>query len=183
MTLETPVSETLYCANHPQTATQLRCNKCGKPVCTRCIVRTPVGYRCKDCMRSQQQAFETAVWYDYVIAAVIAAPLAAIATAFAGLLGFFVLFLGPVVGGVVAELIRAAVRRRRGQYLPLVAAAAFVAGAALVVALPLLGGLLAALTGAGAGALGRAGLSVLWPIVFSVLGASAVYARLRGISI
>ena len=103
------VAETLYCANHPQTPTSLRCNKCGKPICARCAVRTPVGYRCKDCVRGQQQLFETALWYDYVVAAIIAAPLAAIAGFLVMSLGFFVFFLSPVVGGAVAELVRAAV--------------------------------------------------------------------------
>ena len=92
------VSETLVCANHPQVATSLRCNKCGKPICARCAMRTPVGYRCKDCVRGQQQIFETAFWYDYVLAAVIAAPLAAIAGVLVMSLGFFVFFLAPVAG-------------------------------------------------------------------------------------
>jgi len=47
-------------------------------------VRTPVGYRCRECVRGQQQVFETAVWSDYVIAAVVVAPLALL-TAFTGL--------------------------------------------------------------------------------------------------
>ena len=35
-----------YCANHPGVETSLRCNKCGKPICAKCAVRTPTGYRC-----------------------------------------------------------------------------------------------------------------------------------------
>jgi hypothetical protein len=176
-------AETLYCANHPQTPTQLRCNKCGKPVCSRCIVRTPVGYRCKDCLRMQQQVFETALWYDYVIAGVIAAPLAGLACFFASFAQFFVILLAPVAGGVIAEIVRAAVRRRRGRYLTLVTAGAFVVGCAPLIALPLLGGLLAAFTGQGGGFLLGVLWSALWPLVFCVLGAGTVYARLRGISV
>ena len=37
--------ESLTCANHPDRETLLRCNKCGKPICISCAVRTPVGYR------------------------------------------------------------------------------------------------------------------------------------------
>ncbi|MEN6392186.1 MAG: B-box zinc finger protein, partial [Anaerolineaceae bacterium] len=29
---------TLYCTNHPQTETSLRCNRCDKPICTKCAV-------------------------------------------------------------------------------------------------------------------------------------------------
>src|SRR5574337_317867 len=133
------VSETLVCANHPQTPTALRCNKCGKPICSRCAVRTPVGYRCKECVRGQQQIFETAMWYDYLLAAVIAAPLAAIAGFFVVQLIWFSLLLAPVVGGAVAEIVRWAVRRRRGRYLSLVAAGAFVLGCLPLVLATLLG--------------------------------------------
>lgn len=177
-------AETFYCANHPQTPTQLRCNKCGKPVCAKCVVRTPVGYRCKECLRVQQQVFETALWYDYVIAGGLAALLAGLAGFFAVFAQFFVILLAPVAGGVIAEIVRVAVRRRRGRYLTLVTTGAFVLGCAPLIVLPLLGVLLAVLTGsAGGGLLLSALWGVLWPLVFCVLGASTVYARLRGISV
>ena len=43
--------ETLRCATHPDAATNLRCGKCGKPICPKCLVQTPVGARCRDCAR------------------------------------------------------------------------------------------------------------------------------------
>lgn len=183
MTEAPATTETLYCANHPQTETALRCNRCNKPICARCVVRTPVGYRCRECVRGQQQVFETALWYDYVVAAVIALPLALLGAAFLGRLGFFVIFLAPMAGGITAEIIRAAVRRRRGRYLPLTATLAFALGCLGVVALPWLAVLLAAFAGAPLEGLGRFALGSLWPLIFSVLASSTLYTRLRGISI
>jgi hypothetical protein len=37
------------CSYHPDVMTGLRCSRCGKPICPRCGVRTPVGLRCPDC--------------------------------------------------------------------------------------------------------------------------------------
>src|SRR6185437_7408292 len=37
------------CSYHPNVLTRLRCSKCGKPICPRCAVETPVGFRCPDC--------------------------------------------------------------------------------------------------------------------------------------
>jgi len=37
------------CTYHPNVRTRLRCSKCGTPICPRCAVETPVGYRCPDC--------------------------------------------------------------------------------------------------------------------------------------
>ena len=183
MTDAAPHAETLYCANHPTTETSLRCNKCGKPICPRCAVRTPVGYRCRECVRGQQQVFETALWYDYVIAAVIAAPLAAISAMLLGSLGFFVIFLAPIAGGVTAEIIRVAVRRRRGRYLPLAATIAFVAGCLFIVVLPWLAVVLALLAGVPLNEIAGLGLRSLLPLIYTALASSTLYARLRGIAI
>jgi len=121
----------LFCANHPTVETMLRCNRCGKPICTRCAVQTPVGYRCKECVGRQQAVFYTGGVLDYVIAGAIALVLGGIAGYLMTLLGawFFALILGPAVGMGVAEAVRMAVRRRRSRYLWAVVAVAMVAGA------------------------------------------------------
>ena len=77
MTLEpqTPQYQTLYCVNHPQRETLLRCNRCNNPICIECAVLTPTGYRCKDCIRGQQKTFDTAVPLDFVWAGLIAVAL------------------------------------------------------------------------------------------------------------
>jgi hypothetical protein len=182
-TTTTSAGETLYCANHPQTATSLRCNKCNKPICTRCAVLTPVGYRCKECVRGQQQVFETALWYDYLTAPITAAILGGLAGALLTVLGWFVIFLAPVAGGVVAEIVRAIVRRRRGRNMFMAAAIGYVVGC-----LPLfVPGLLALVLGGLGGDLGRAGLGsllgLLWPLIYVVVATGTFFARLRGINV
>ena len=125
----------LYCANHPNAETVLRCNRCGKPICTRCAVQTPVGYRCKECVGQQQAVFYSGGVGDYVIGAVIALVLGGVASYLMTLLGawFIALILGPAIGIGIAEVVRLAVRRRRSRYLWLV-----VDGAIIVSALPVL---------------------------------------------
>jgi hypothetical protein len=173
--MDATAPDTLFCANHPRTPTALRCNKCGKPICPKCAVRTPVGYRCRECVSQQQQVFETARWYDYALAVVLAAPLAGVAGALLLNLSYFVIFLAPVAGGVVAEVVRWAVRRRRGRYLPLAAAGGFALGCLPLFIFPLYITLLAR-SGAGL-------FSLIWALAYAVIGASTLFARLRGISI
>jgi len=84
--------ETLYCANHPNVETSLRCRSCEKPICAKCAVLTPTGYKCKECVRGQQKVFNTAVWYDYVLAFVIAGVLSYIGSLITGRLGWFIIF-------------------------------------------------------------------------------------------
>ncbi len=172
----------MYCANHPTVETTLRCNRCNKPICAKCAVLTPTGYRCKECVRGQQKIFVTAHTYDYPLAFVVAAILAYIGS-FSAMLGFFVIFLAPIAGGIIGEAIRRITGRRRAKLLFQLAAAGAILGALL----PILfrGGLalLVALMGGGAG-YGFGGLlGLIWYGVYLILMVPSMYYRLSGISI
>ena len=39
----------MQCAAHPNIETELACSRCGKAICPRCMVHTPVGARCREC--------------------------------------------------------------------------------------------------------------------------------------
>ena len=172
---------TLVCANHPQRETGLRCNRCGKPICSSCAVRTPVGYRCQECVRSQQKLFDTAFRRDYIIAVVITAVSAGIGLGILRFFGIIGLLLAPLLGGGVAELIRRAVNRRRSRRLPLIASIGAAVGAVPHMVLPLLS-VLAVLTGGyEISALPSVLLSALWPLLQAGLMISALYYRLGGI--
>ena len=41
----------MKCATHPKIETNLKCGKCGKAICPKCLVQTPVGARCPDCAK------------------------------------------------------------------------------------------------------------------------------------
>src|SRR3972149_6709727 len=165
MTANTAEPTITFCANHPDRETALRCNRCGKYICVKCARRTPIGYRCKECVNQQQQIFETALWYDYVIAVVVSAILSGIAGALVTILGWFVFFLAPVAGGVIAEVVRVAVRKRRGKYLPWGAAGGAVLGGLPLCAIPALAAIFS-------GGDLRALLGILWPTLYIVLAAS-----------
>lgn len=173
--------QTMVCANHPDRSTTLRCNRCEKPICTSCAVLTPVGYRCKECVKGQQAVFETATSLDYVLAFVIAAVGSAMATALLNFIGFWGIFVAPVIGGALAEAIRYAVRRRRGFRLPMTAAIGAIVGVLLNLVVPVFNAILMFTSGFGFNLLAAAGLELVWPIVYGGLMASAIYYRLRGI--
>lgn len=131
--------EVLYCLEHPQVETRLRCSKCGNPICPRCAVQTPVGFRCPQCVRSQQAIFYTATPLDYAIAGIVGLVISTIAAFILGQVGFFlVIILGPVAGGAIAEVVRWAIRRRRGRWIWLVVSGCIVVGALVVAFYPLL---------------------------------------------
>lgn len=172
-----PEPETLYCYVHPDRPTLLRCNRCGRPICTSCAVLTPTGYRCKECVKSQQKIFVTARWWDYPLAVLIAGVLgyigSLIVSQLGGFLGFITIFIAPIAGMIISEAVRFVTHKRRSKPLFFTAAAATFIGS-IIVSLSYIPFLF---LGGGLGSL----LRMLWPAVFAVLTTSTVYYRLAGI--
>lgn len=163
------LSEISTCYYHPKRETALQCNRCSKPICTSCAHSTPVGYRCKDCIKEQQETFYTALWYDHITATAVTIPLAAIASAIIPSIGWLTIFIAPFAGTLIAELVRLVTGRRRGRWLPLVVSASIVVGTAPA----LLGGLIGfALYSFYVG-------SILWQVVYLALAISSAYYRLK----
>ncbi len=179
----------VYCVNHPKTETLLRCNRCGRPVCIKCVERTPVGYRCKDCLNTQQAGYYTATPADYTVAAIVGVVASVAGGAIAMAIGYFLfeIFYAPFAGGIIAELIHRSAQKHRGRYLWLLACGTVIVGGVIgAVLFPLLvagprglsmarllsGGL--ALPFAAVGALFNLGF-----LIYVVLAVGTVYSRLR----
>ena len=160
------MTDTLYCANHPQTETMLRCNRCEKPICSKCAILTDTGYRCKDCVRGQQKAFETAEVIDYPISFIVATVLSYIGGLIVPRLSFFVIILAPIAGTVIAEAVRFSIRKRRANSLFITAAAG-----ALIGSLPGLVGKILVMDL----------LAILWYGIYTFTVATTVFYRLKGI--
>ena len=174
------LEETLYCVNHPKIETRLRCNRCGNPICPKCAVRTPVGFRCKQCIKGQQAAFYSATPLDYVIAVVIglvASTIAALIISAVGL--FFAFFVAPVAGGVIAEVVRWATGRRRGRWVWLVVSACIVMGALVAALGSVLPYLLVPEARATLLTTPFALISHIDLIIYAVMAIGVVYYRLR----
>lgn len=166
----------LYCANHPTVETSLRCNKCGKPICAKCAVQTPTGYRCKECVRSQQKKFETAKWWDYVLVFITITLLSYLGSWLVTFIGFFTILLAPIAGALFAEIVRRITQRRRSKKLFQLAAFSAFFGSLP----PLIIIILGILSGFG-------GFTELFPLLWSGLYTFTVttttYYRLGGIQI
>jgi hypothetical protein len=120
--------------------------------------------------------FDTAQWTDYPLAIIVAGVLSFLGSIAASYLGFFTIFIAPIVGVVLAEAVRWVVRRRRAKLLFQLATAAVILGALPIPFIALLG----VLIGGGRG-LNLFGL--LWPSIYIFLVASTTYYRLSGIQI
>ena len=166
-------TEQLYCANHPGRKTHLRCNRCGKPICSTCANPTPVGYRCPECIKEQEDVYFTATLLDYLVTFLVAFPLSLAIGWVATLIlssafGFFLIFLGAFTGTLIGRISFRAARRRRGRWLPHLVVVCVVIGGVL----PALGFLVAALSG-------QFSLRLIFLGIYLVAAAGATYYQMR----
>jgi len=163
----------MYCYVHPNRETSLRCNNCNRPICASCAVRTPTGYRCRECIKGHQKAFDTAEWYDYIVGFVTAAILSGIASFLVtliggiGFFGWLIIFAGaPTMAALIAEAVRIVLRKRRARSLFITVAVGVVVGA-----LPII--LFQALT--------LQFFGLIFQVIYLIIATPVIYTRLSGI--
>jgi hypothetical protein len=116
------------CAVHTDVETNLRCGKCGKPICPKCVVQTPVGARCSTCANLKKlPVFEIPkTFYLRAVGAGLG-----ISTALGALWYFiaeqgvlnYVLFealVAVAVGYAIGEVVSLSVNRKRGRGLQVI---------------------------------------------------------------
>lgn len=118
----------LVCVNHPKRETAVRCSKCGRPICTSCMIQTPVGMRCRQCAglrKLPQYQVGPGLLVRSGLAGLVVSALAWLA---AGVIPYLRFFLAIFVGFAVGEVMSRAARRRGNHVLEAVAVVAVVAG-------------------------------------------------------
>jgi hypothetical protein len=107
-------NDEVRCTYHPSVMTRLRCSRCGKPICPRCGVRTPVGLRCPECAgvrglptyRTSSDAMAKSVAIGVVVAGLV------------GIIWGFIpdwnFYLALLLGFSVAEAMALAAKGKRG---------------------------------------------------------------------
>ena len=167
------MTETLFCYVHPTRETALRCNNCERPICASCAVRTPTGYRCKECVRERKKVFDTSEWYDYVLGFIVAAFLSGVASFLVtliggiGFFGWLLIALGsPTAAVVIAEGVRLVTKRRRSRPLFITVAVGVVLGAVPVILFQVF---IFNLFG------------IIFQVIYLVIATPVVYTRLSGI--
>lgn len=147
--VEESLDEIRYCRWHPKVETALRCYQCGAAICSKCARRTPIGYICPECRRGHIKRFDTARSYDFIIAAVVALVLGAVASLIPSLplVGWYIFFLSPLVGTIIAEAVSRLTGRRQNRHLWKVVVVAVVLGSAPMLLMYAFGGIAVFMSG------------------------------------
>jgi hypothetical protein len=170
--------EARRCTWHPDRETLLSCGRCGRPMCTACARKHPVGLRCKECARELRSPL-----YKVSPRQLLGGLAAGTGTAFGAALalGFVAsafcwigIFLAWGAGFLIGDATSWGAGRKRGRQLQVVAGVATVLGVALLELLKTRFGLLAMIP---PGTL--PGFSDTGPLLLLFLGAAAAVQRLK----
>jgi hypothetical protein len=115
----------MRCSYHPAVETNLRCGKCGKPICPKCLVQTPVGARCPDCAKLYKLPTYRVSTRYYLIAAGTALGMAIVCGLAWGVIAWKTpfslnLLLAPGAGYAIGEVVSLSVNRKRGTGLAII---------------------------------------------------------------
>ena len=116
----------MKCTYHPDVETNLRCGKCGQPICPKCMVQTPVGARCPDCAKLYKLPTYRISTKYYLRAAGTALGMAIVCGIAWGVVISFVpfiylnLLLAPGAGYAIGEVVSLSVNRKRGTGLAVI---------------------------------------------------------------
>jgi hypothetical protein len=122
----------MRCATHPNVETNLRCGKCDKPICPKCLVQTPVGARCRDCARLRRIPTYNITPLQYTKAIAVALVLSIVTgivwSRLRSWLSFLYLdfILALLIGYAIGELVSLSINKRRGTKLQVLAGLAVV---------------------------------------------------------
>jgi hypothetical protein len=116
----------MQCATHPDVETELGCSRCGKPICPRCMVHTPVGARCRECAnvrRIPTYNISSDIYVRAIASALSGGIAIGVVWAFFNIVTYFLFgaLAGLAIGYAIGEIVSLGTRRRAGPPLQAIA--------------------------------------------------------------
>ena len=109
-----PDDAPLHCYRHPDRETRILCGRCERPICTRCAMQGPVGFRCKQCGTLAYDPLTSLRPSQMLIGLAVTIGLAAVAAFVASRIGVFGILLGFFAGGFIAEAVTRVIGLKHG---------------------------------------------------------------------
>jgi hypothetical protein len=93
----------LYCYRHPKSETYVRCGRCDQPICPKCAVQGPVGFRCRQCGLVKSATLSSFTPQQLLLGSGIALGGGGIVGYLGGSIGFYSIFIAFFAGAFIAE--------------------------------------------------------------------------------
>jgi hypothetical protein len=129
----------LRCYRHPDRETYVRCGRCDQPICSRCAMQGPVGFRCRQCGRPARDPLTSMRPSQLAIGLAISLGGGFVVGLVSSSIGFFGLILAWFAGGLIADAILRFVGIKRGPIMAGTLIGGIVAGAAIAFGIDAIG--------------------------------------------
>lgn len=116
------------CSFHPGVETNVACAECGRAICPKDMVPTPVGYKCPVCAKPAKGQLEYVKPRQLALGAAAAFAAAIVGGLLLGAIGYAFFLITLLYGALVAEAARRGSGGHRGPKIAAVAGAAAALG-------------------------------------------------------
>jgi hypothetical protein len=120
------------CTYHPNVDTDLSCTECGKPICPKDMVETPVGYKCRDCARPSRSQYAVVKPGQLLRASIVGGVVGVFGGVILSFIPLLGIFSGLIWGLATAEAARRASGGHREWAVGIVAIVAILIGGFVV---------------------------------------------------
>lgn len=104
----------LYCYRHPKSETYVRCGRCDQPICPKCAVQGPVGFRCRNCGLVKSATLSSFTPQQLVLGMGVSLGGGLLVGYLGGQVGFYSIFIAFFAGAFLAEAFVRFVGLKRG---------------------------------------------------------------------
>ena len=170
----------LRCYRHPERETYISCGRCERPICTRCAMQGPVGFRCRQCGKPSFDPLTSLTPGQLAVGGGIALA-GGVVSGLAGAVGFFGLCAALFIGGAAAEAIRRTVGYKQGPMVSVLVFGGLLLGAVVGYSMISSGTLLPlAAAGVDSATLGTLfGEMAGWAVLIGAVACFGAHTRLR----
>jgi hypothetical protein len=165
----------LFCYRHPDRETWVRCGRCDRPICPRCAMQGPVGFRCRDCGRPAFDPLTSFTPAQAIGGLAVSVGGGLLAALIASRIGFFSIIVSYFAGGLIAEGVTRVTGYKRGQTMVAIVFGGIVAGSLAAFGLEF-GDVLSFFGSAGPAGDGMLGQALMDAALWAVVGAGAACA-------
>jgi len=109
------------CSYHPDVETEMTCQECGKPICPKEMVLTPVGYKCPEDARPKRSQYTFVKPRQLLRAGLVGLAVGALSGIALGFISWGGFFLGIIWGSLTSEAVRRGSGGHRGGTVAVVA--------------------------------------------------------------
>jgi hypothetical protein len=118
----------MFCYRHPDRETYVRCGRCDRPICTRCAMQGPVGFRCKTCGTLANDPLTSFRTSQVVLGLAVAVGGGVVVGLVGAWIGWFSIFISFFAGGVISEAVVRVTGYKRGPIMLGIVLGGIVAG-------------------------------------------------------